>query len=403
MSKQHKYILVALGLLTLLLGACSRQGNFIWEEFYRENGNQPYDIGVFYELLQATNNKTEVLTNNFRPKLRDGGGSSNFIQFGERINLDTQKIEALKNYVARGNNAFLISKVSPSLLLSFLYDDFSDTYYYTSSAETVEVKFKEHDQTYKFAYQYNNEFKEYAWASLLKGELRSDSASQPIDLAYLGDNRVTYFQVRFGEGSFYFHTNPMMFTNYQMQKEDAFEHAQKVFKNLNAGKIYWDKSYLYRQLDEETPDRQGASVLKLFFTHESLKWGWFVFLIAALLFILFRSKREQRIIPIMPVNRNESIEFAKNVGNLYFKTGTHGNIALEMYNIFLHDIRQQYQIDTNRNKEELIALLYKKSGLKLERIEALFEKFKLRFSEFGKSQELIELYNELEHFYKNKK
>lgn len=403
MSKQLKYILIALSLFSLMLSSCSRQNNFSWEEYYNETRDFPYDISVFYQLLQETENKTEVLTNNFRPKLKGANDSTNFIQFGSRIELDTQKIRALKNYVARGNNAYLISKVSPSLLFEFLYEDYPYTYYNTYSSKEIEVKIKGQTETFKFDYKYDDEPAAYNWGSFLHSELTSDTASQPEALSYINDTSIVYFKVSFGEGNFYFHTNPIMFTNYQMQREEAFNHAQKIFSNLNPGRIYWDKSFLYRQIDEEAPDRQGASVLKLFFTHPSLKWGWFIFLVATILFIIFRGKREQRIIPIMPVNRNESIEFAKNVGNLYFKSGTHGNIALEMYNIFLHDIRQQYQIDTNRKKEELIAVLNKKSGLELNRIESLFDKFKLRFSEFGKSQELIELYNELEHFYKNKK
>ncbi|MFY0673287.1 MAG: hypothetical protein JXQ87_07775 [Bacteroidia bacterium] len=403
MNKPYKHILLAIGFIAFTVTSCSQSDFFDWSESYRENRDFPYDISVFYSLLQETNGGTEILTNNFRPKLNNDLDSSNFIQFASKIQLDTQKVRVLKNYVARGNNAYLISRSAPNLVLSFLYEDFEYNYYKSTYSKEVQIVFKESQDSFGFDYKYNDEATEYGWGSFVHDEYLTDSASQPLPLATFNDSSITFFKVTFGKGSFYFHTNPLLFTNYQLQKEEAFYHAQKVFSKLNNGPIYWDKSYLYRQLDEETPDRKGASVLKLFFTHESLKWGWFVFLIAAVLFVLFRSKREQRIIPIMAVNRNESVEFAKNVGNLYFKSGTHGNIALEMYNIFLHDIRLQYQIDTNKTKEELIAALFKKSGLELERIEGLFEKFKLRFSEYGKSQELIDLYKELEHFYKNKK
>ena len=102
-------------------------------------------------------------------------------------------------------------------------------------------------------------------------------------------------------------------------------------------------------------------------------------------------------------NRNDSLEFAKNMGKLYFTSNNHKFIALEMYDTFLIDARNRYQIDTNLKPKEIFAQLAKKSGLGQELMDQLLDHFKIRFSEYSKSDQLIRLHNTLNHYYNFRK
>lgn len=408
---------------TLLLSGCSkREKTFDWEKHYEHNKDQPYDLIVFHELLREKEGGLDLLTNNFERKMSQAE-NANYIQIGSYIQLDSSKIGELKRFVHRGNNAYLVSESTPYYLFRSLYDGFSYPYYSDTGAISIEVSFEGSEQLYAFEHINQGEPGYYYWSHMRAADtLFSDTAGYPEAISYFNDTCVNFYKVSFGEGAFYFHTQPVLFTNIMLKETSGFEHLQRVFQELNSGVSYWDISYRYRQprskysgsrgggnggsgvsSDGDDTPHQSQALMRMMFSDISLQWGWLVLLTTILLFILFRSKRKQRVIPVLPLNRNESLDFARNVGNLYFTSKNHKHIALEMYNIFLADARNRYQIDTNQAPEKIFKQLTKRSGLDQTTMDKLFEHFTIRFSEYSKSEQLIHLYNALNNYYKTRK
>ena len=386
----------------LLFMASCQQDGYHWKKYYHHNLENPYDVLVLHELLKERDEGLKILTNDFSRSL-NSAEDANYLVLEAGVELDSFKIDVLKEFVYRGNNAFIISHSAPYTVFNGLYTYYEHMGYEDSFINSVDVRFKDEESTYPFTHHYSNRAAPHEWHYFTHYDLYSDSAGQPEPISYFSDTCVNFFKVQFGEGTFYFHTQPILFTNFMLKEPSGFEHLQKVFSGLNAGEVYWDHSYKYRQIEDEEGFKQTATPLKLFFSHRSLTWGWFAFLTASALFLLFRSKRLQRIIPIMEVNRNESKDFVQNVGNLYFANGNHKHIALEMYDTFLADARNHYQIDTNQSTEHIFKQLAKKSGLGEETLNKLSEDFKLRFNEYGKTQELVALYHSLNNYYNSRK
>lgn len=390
------------GVFALLLMASCQKPGYDWDKNYQYNAENPYDLLVLHELLKDRDEGLEILTNDFSRKLNDAE-DANYMVFERGVALDSPKLAVLREFVYQGNNAFIISHSAPYSIFNNLYSYYDYPYYEDSFTNAIAVKFKNEEATYPFTHHHKNKPGPHNWHYFVRGDLYSDTASQPEPISYVADTCVNFFKVQFGKGSFYFHTQPVLFTNFMLKEPSGFEHLQKVLADLNSGEVYWDMSYRYRQIEDGEGFTRSAAPLKLFFSHRSLKWSWFAFLIASTLFLLFRSKRLQRIIPIMEVNRNESKDFVQNVGNLYFANGKHKYIAAEMYDTFLADARNHYQIDTNQSVEDIFKQLAKKSGLGEETLGRMLEEFKLRFDDYGKSQDLITLYHSLNHYYKSRK
>jgi len=386
-----------------LIGACTpKYREHDWSKRYLFFRDAPYDVMVLFKLFEEREAGLEVLTNNFQRKIRQAEEST-YIQIGASINLDSNKISTLKEYVYKGNNAYLISDNTPYYLLNEMYRYYPVIGYGDTAFTNIEVHFEGSDKQYFFEHQYKGQPAPFNWSRLYYDSLYSDTASQPEPLSYFADTCVNFYKVKFGKGTFYFHTQPLLFTNFMLKAPSGFEHLQEVFKDLKPGEVYWDISYNYRQIEDRQNASKTTSPLKLLFSHRSLKWGWYVFLIGVVLFVLFRSKRRQRLIPVLAGNRNDSLEFAKNMGKLYFTSNNHKFIALEMYDTFLIDARNRYQIDTNLKPKEIFAQLAKKSGLGQELMDQLLDHFKIRFSEYSKSDQLIRLHNTLNHYYNFRK
>jgi hypothetical protein len=73
-------------------------------------------------------------------------------------------------------------------------------------------------------------------------------------------------------------------------------------------------------------------------------------------------RRKQRVIPVVAKPRNDSLDFVKTIGRLYFDKGDHKNLARKMSAYFLEHVRNKYKISTSSLNEDFIKNLQYKSG-----------------------------------------
>ena len=52
---------------------------------------------------------------------------------------------------------------------------------------------------------------------------------------------------------------------------------------------------------------------------QALKWAFYMTLISLILFVIFRGKRTQRIIPVIDPLKNATLDFTKTIGDLYYQ------------------------------------------------------------------------------------
>ena len=94
----------------------------------------------------------------------------------------------------------------------------------------------------------------------------------------------------------------------------------------------------------------------------ALRITWRLMLLGLLLYLIFKGKREQRIIPIIKKPENTTVEFAQSISSLYFQDGDSVDLVQKKITYFLDHIRNTYNIDTQEINSSFIEKLYNKSG-----------------------------------------
>lgn len=400
-------LLIGGGIAAFVFYIKSITPKYKWETEYSRKSDQPYGLKSFYELLKEQNNEISLVSSRSFDLLDSNETNSNLIAIDTYIELDSINISFLLNYIHKGNKVFISSDESPTYLLERILPDAGSVYGYDEyESSVVNIDFPSSQLPYpeklKFQHQYLKEIKPRNWPGYYGhyfDEALGNYSAVPI--SYFNDTIVNCFSISYGKGSLIIHSNPIVFTNYNIIQKNGFKNANNIFSYLNNGPIYWDELQYNRSENNGSYDHNP---LKFLFSHYTLKAGWYLFLFSVFIFILFRSKREQRIIPIMYKNKNTSIEYAKAIGSLYYQKKAHHNIASELYNVFLSDIRTRYNVTTSIKENELIEQISNRTEIKKEIVIDLFKLFgDVKYNVNATSKELVKLYQALEDFNNIKK
>lgn len=398
---------IVVAIVALVMYVKSFAPEYKWTVDYSRQSEQPYGAKYFYDLLKKEKNAITLVNNYSLEKLDTNQTNGNFISLTSFFDIDSAGVDNLLNYVSKGNKALIISNDAPmDLIASFV--PVTDTFdaYTSYDYEKVFLSFnnplKNQKKVLAFLHREYKSFKPTSWTGYSRRYFDDVISRYRFrDVSTINDSLVNCFYVPCGDGAVIIHASPDLFTNYHLRSENGFAHMQKILSLMNNGPIYWsDNNYS----DTEDNGSGSSNPIRFLFSHPGLKAGWYVFLFAVLLYLVFRSKREQRIIPVIYRNKNASVEFAKAVGSLYYRKKQHHSIVNELYLVFLYDIRTRYNIPTTISQPELIDKLVLYTKLDKGYFEDLFEQFKNhKNSIYTSAQDLALIYNKLELFYNLKK
>ncbi len=210
-----------------------------------------------------------------------------------------------------------------------------------------------------------------------------------------------FFRAKIGEGQLILHINPILFTNYFLLNEDGFEYTNEALAYIDNKQVIWDGYHqYYRPTMNEYP--KSETPLRFIFENPPLKYAWLTLVFSTFLFLIFRTKREQNIIPIIPAIENTSIAFAKSLGILYHQAKSGRFLAVELMRMFDNFNRRHYGINRDRKDEHAAILIAKKSRIDEQKVrEILLLELKIVYNPISKISEVVILYNHLEDYYKN--
>jgi len=175
-----------------------------------------------------------------------------------------------------------------------------------------------------------------------------------------------FIRVNYGKGQVFLHLEPDLFTNYYLLKKETFSVAYGSLAYLGERQVLWQ--------GQLSKPEQLSTPLRFILGEPALRSAWYILLIALLLFLIFKSKREQRAVPIIEPEPNLSIAFAKTIGSLYYENGVPGNMVLKKVEYFLFEIRRHYHLDTTELKDkQLIRSLADRTQLPKEEVEAFID------------------------------
>ena len=146
------------------------------------------------------------------------------------------------------------------------------------------------------------------------------------------------------------------------------------------------------------PARNWLSVL---FRYPALKAALLTAIFTLLLFVLLEMRRKQRYIPVISKPRNDSLDFVKTIGRLYYDKGDHKNLCRKMAAYFLEHVRNRYKLATGTLDDEFVQHLRFKSDVPEPEIRSIVSFIKyLDDVPVINYKELSEFHKQLESFYK---
>lgn len=380
---------------------------YAWWHTYRPQGDQPYDLGLFNKVLKKKASKIIPVYHMDYAAL-DTASKGNLVFVGEEYWTDSLNAAIVRRYMERGGTVFIASEYAPLEILStFVPVGDSIMGYSWRRDSLLTLRFNRSDLPYRGALHFHHQnLKDttstdwgYYRSSYLNDTLSQWGFTAQSELEGVGINS---FYVERGKGRIIVHSNPLLFTNYYLRQPEGYLHLNNFLAQLDNGPVYLSRPYTKENAPDE--EKHSNNPLRFVFSHAYLKWGWYTFLVAVLLYLIFRSKREQRVIAMSPQNNNTTIAYAKAIGSLYFRKQAHQTIVHDMQLLFLADVRQRYHMATDVAEEQLINQLQARSGISKSALQGLFRQFReLNKAEGVSEDQLIRLYETIDYYNKKRK
>ncbi|MEI9921572.1 MAG: DUF4350 domain-containing protein [Bacteroidota bacterium] len=388
----------------------NKSQKYSWYQNFDQASDQPYGTMFIKKMLEASHSGT-ITTNQKEPihKLLEGKNFKNtdYVLIGQSIYLDDEDVAALKDFLVDGNNVFIATLDRPEKLVGEVYANTCDAefgYEYTIDT-TAHANFYHptlhRNRDYDFRFRMGNMDFPYFWR-YLNPSVICDSSVTFTSLGYQGRDQVNFLRITYGAGygHLYLHTVPLMFTNYFMTKPDNMEYASSVFTHLSGENLIWDEVSKVPFMDMQNP---YDSPLYYIMQQPALKYAWWMLLAGTLLYILFASKRTQRIIPVLEPKTNTSLEFLNVISSLHYQNPDHLDMARKKMKYFLYFIRARYGINTQTFTQELVTRLAERAKVDVASVQAIHDSYRTieSYATFNEEPErLIALYQAIDKFYK---
>ncbi len=410
-----------------------------WNEGYEARNKEPYNNYMILNLLKNYNTDNEfvfvedLLTEQLaKEEIIETKTSMSYVFIGSSPALLDDEIDSLMGFVKKGNTAFFAANSFPDTLFKALDLEYQGyNYAYDSLISTNFTNSSLHSQSdFTFNYRQRNESVSKYWYHFndmyLENKSEKDKKYQELgyffkgsDLReirgegdysedYIAGKEVKYtnfIRVKYGKGYFYFHKNPVLFTNYYLIQEDGKKYVERALSYLPEGNILWDeRSHFYKRSSKREYGRRdiSPSPLSYILSQPSLAWGYYTLLISALLFVIFRGKRMQRIIPIMRKEQNTSLEFTKTVGQLYYLQKDHKRLSQLKIRLFFDYIRTHYHMNTQHIDDDFRKKLSERSGMSREFIDLILSDIQKVNGQHEVSEWLLrKIHTQIQEFYIN--
>lgn len=433
-----------------------------WNQDYKTTSKEPYNNYMVFNLLK--NYKTDkefvsienLLTEKLaEEEIKNATKPISYVFVGDSPYLLDDEIDSLMKFVAKGNTAFFAANRIPDTLFQLLNlkNSSYDNYSYDSLITTnFNSSILQNQPPFKFNFRKKNESKGNYWYYFKEEHLEEAEAkkigeqykklgyfntltelnetgaySEENNEEYVDENEqdenyttqsnqneeeyvttqtkyIHFIRVKYKKGYVYIHKNPVLFTNYYLIQQDGKKYIERTFSHLPEGDILWDeRSHHYKQTKGKYQKRANRpSPLSYILSQESLAWAYYTLLISAFLFVVFRGKRMQRIMPILRKEENTSLEFTKTVGQLYYLQQDHKRLSQLKIRLFFDFIRTKYHMNTQHIDDDFRKKLSERSGINRELIDLLLSDIQKVNGQHEVSEWLLrKIHIQIQEFYTN--
>lgn len=391
---------------------------------YSGEYDQPYGALVLKRLVERSfpNHRTHILSQKISQILPPSNDkASSYLFVGGALNSDSADLCRLLQFVKGGNTALIISRSVPDALWDSLLNETGrcpidydlegryDNTFDLSVAASLEQP--EGVRSADFFYLHVRDTLPTHW-TIFDPRLFCEW-SPPIAIGRLDGLHVNFAEFPIGKGRVLMHTNPLFFSNFHLIRPEVRAYAEGVLSWLPEGDVYWDEFSRRNTLAKDTrsPSRRNfgeSSPLAYILAEPALAWAWYLLAAGALLWIIFKGRRRQRITPILPRNENSSYAYISAIARLHFLYSDYRNLCYQTMRIFLLRVRERYGLTHTLHPQthewphdpEFVRRLALTAEVSPEEIESLINLYNQCVRKYANADRATALYSAVEFFFK---
>ncbi|HEX6190924.1 MAG TPA: hypothetical protein VFZ42_01105 [Chitinophagaceae bacterium] len=407
MKKVSFYIIIGLVLaaivVLLFLSNNEPERQFDPRVTLRKKDKLPYGTFIAFENLKHLFPLASIKVNKKEPaywdslSVEDSGQA--LIIISPQFFANEHEMRRMINFAEHGNDVFISAMiidddVKELLKCNVSYLDLPSIYYGTQGkGDSLVVSLSKPPFRHSFNYSYPGQ--------RLDSRFITIDASITTTLGSSVDGQPNFIHFKTGKGNVFLHLAPLAFSNFFLLKRKNISYYENALSVIspNVKTVVWDEYYLGKRSGYGDDQEKKSNWFNSFMRHRGLREALLTAMGLLLLFVLFEMRRKQRYIPMMSKPRNDSMDFVKTIGRLYFEKGDHHNLARKMGAYFLEHVRNKYKLPTGNLDEEFIKKLQFKSGVpepELREIVTFIQT--INHNAIGNRQ-LADFYKKLEAFY----
>jgi hypothetical protein len=366
-----------------------------WFPSFDKNHTIPYGTKVLHEEMKF------IFKDRFEDVLKppysflnknDVKGTYFFVN--ETIAFGKEEMNTLLNWVAEGNQLFVASSSYDKEFLDTLGLGRDYLAHYETLKPSYELSLSNEALKNKKSAVFDRSVSVYFFTDK---DSVSTNATRVGEIKLKGKTKayVNVIEQSFGKGQIILSLFPQSFTNYFMLSSTNHEYVSGLLSYLSkSDKVFFDNYY-------KTGATFYSSPMYVFLTNNSLKWAYYVVLIAALFYIIFEGRRKQRSIPVITPLRNQTLDFVRTIANMYYEKKDHRDIAMYKINHFLAFVRRQQAMQLDEFNEFQLKAIAERNDKPYETTKKLFAYIKmLQNKQSVTKEELINLNRMIEDFKK---
>lgn len=301
-----------------------------------------------------------------------------YVFVNHRFILEPADKDYIYDFIKSGNNLFVVAEnydysMMQHIGISMHSESLNDSIYYMSDNK---------DRKYNISLGWSNE------------SFKIKDCKYPVRvLANNKQGNPVFIQIKYGKGSIYLHAIPTAFTNQTLVKTRKYDFAFRCLSYIpKSSNILWDEYQTQGPINTSISELLKVAPLRL---------AVLITVLGMLIFVLFRIKRVQRVIPIVKPPVNSSVEFLETISSLYYKKKDFKTIADKRQAYLLDFIRKHYYMSTENIDEEFISSLCVKSRFDKDKLSQLFNLYdSIKWSDAISNEVFMKYCNLLEDFYR---
>ena len=349
MGKAIRNYLILLSVVVIVMALTvfsSADRKVDWEQTYDANSKQPYGLYIFGEQLKHFfSKKVDRISYTPYEYLRRNQQKGNYNYIFTTKGIDEVSLKKVLSDVQAGSQALFLNEdqgLMDTLKIETDYD-------YVSK-----INLQLNSTSYNKPIYLHTEkvFVKVSYFTQLDKE--RDKALGYVFFSEGTKKKINFVEVPYGKGKFFLYLGPpMAFTNYFLKEsQEARSYVATVLSYLPE-----DRPTVWF-----VPPTQGEDTLSFIMSQPQLRAAWHLMLLGFVLYLLFKGKRQQRIIPVIEKPKNTTIEFAQSISSLYYQERDATDMVRKKITYFLDQVRQRYYLDTQQINEDFATKLANKSG-----------------------------------------